>query len=589
MSDVRSQRQPALARPVLVLGGLLALAVVLALHLGGVLRPLERGALDARFDARGAQPVDGLAIVALDERSFSEMRVTWPMRRTLHARMIDALRRAGARTIVYDVQFTEPSASADDDLALFDAVARAPGTILATGESDAQGRTRVLGGDEQLAEIGARAASSTFPSEAGGVIRRYARENVRLDTLAMAVAQAHGAVPSARRFGAQGTALIDFRGPTGTIPTFSFVDVLRGRVPASTLRGRTVVVGATAPVLQDIHPTSAAGARMMPGPEIQANAIWTALHDNPLQEAPAWTAIALILLLGLTGILLVTWLGPLPGAGAGVLLLGAYAGVAYAAFTAGLVLPVAAPAMALVGALVATALLGVLSDAITRMQLARYSEQLEAEVRARTAELEASQLDIVLRLARAAELRDDDTGEHIDRMSGLCADVARELGSTDDEAELIRHASALHDIGKIGVPDGILLKPGKLTAEEFAVMREHVVNGATLLAGSDSAALQLAEEIARTHHERWDGTGYPAGLAGEAIPLSGRIAAVCDVFDALSSERPYKRAWSPDEVEAEIRRCRGSHFDPAVADALLAVVARRRVHEPRFEAPRRAA
>ena len=143
-------------------------------------------------------------------------------------------------------------------------------------------------------------------------------------------------------------------------------------------------------------------------------------------------------------------------------------------------------------------------------------------------------------------------------------------------AEMLRYASAMHDVGKIGTSDAILLKPGSLTYAEWEAMREHTTIGAAILAGSSSALIQMAETIALTHHERWDGRGYPAGLAGEDIPLVGRIAAVCDVYDALVSERPYKRAWSIEEACAEIHRQRGAHFAPDVADALLAVVARRR-------------
>lgn len=450
---------------------------------------------------------------------------------------------------------------------------RTPGTILATGESDANGRTRVLGGDEQLAEIGARAASSTFPSDAGGVIRRYDAENTKLITIAAAVAKQRGVTLDPSAFTGEG-ALIDFRGPTGTIPTYSFADVLAGKVPAERLRGQTVVVGASAPVLQDIHPTSAPGARLMPGPEIQANAIWTALRGNPLRDAPSWTSPVLTLLLAAAALLWVLVLGPRRAAVAVVITAAGFVGIAIAAFAGGIVLPVVAPLVGLVAVFVSTAACVAAAEAALRLQLTRYSEQLEREVKARTAELVDSQLEIVLRLARAAELRDDDTGEHIDRMSSLCGEVARELGFSDEDAERLRHASALHDIGKIGVPDGILLKPGRLTAEEFDVMRRHVVNGAELLTGSASPVLQLAEEVARTHHERWDGTGYPAGTAGEAIPLSGRIAAVCDVFDALTHERPYKRAWTVAEACAEVADQRGRHFDPAVADALLAVVRR---------------
>ncbi|MEH3052920.1 MAG: CHASE2 domain-containing protein [Patulibacter minatonensis] len=558
----------------IALVGALTLALATVAGALGVFAPLERLGVDARFEVRGNQPVDGVAVVALDERTFSSMQVTWPMRRTLHAQMLDRLRQAGVRRIVYDVQFTEPSASESDDLALFDAVERAPGTILATGESDANGGTRVLGGDEQLAEIGARAASSTFPSDSAGVIRRYAEENAGLVSLASAAASAAGRPLPASSYAGDGTALIDFRGPTGTVPTYSFVDVLRGRVDAAKLRGRVVVVGATAPVLQDLHPTSAPGARLMPGPEIQANAIWTALHGNPLRELASWSGVLLSVALGLLGLLAVLRFGPLRGPVLAVALAVAYCAVGVVAFANDAVIPIAAPLVALLATVLAATLLAVAAEIAARVHLTRYSAQLEAEVHARTAALAESQLEVVLRLARAAELRDDDTGEHIDRMSALCAEVARELGWSEPDALLIQHASALHDIGKIGVPDSVLCKPGRLTPEEFDVMREHVVAGAALLTHSDAPVLALAEEICRTHHEKWDGSGYPAGLAGEAIPLSGRIAAVCDVFDALSSERPYKHAWPRHEVLAEIRKCRGGHFDPRVADALLAVIAR---------------
>jgi CHASE2 domain-containing sensor protein len=563
-----------LRRVVGLFAGLAAILVVLVLVATGTLRSAERSTIDERFELRGAQPTSELAVVAIDEHTFSSLDVTWPMRRRLHAQMVDALRKAGVRRIVYDVQFTEPSEHADDDLQLFDAVARAKNTILATGESDGQGKTRVLGGDEQLAEIGAKAADSTFPSDAGGVIRSYQRENSHLASIANATAASVKQPINASAFGRGGKALIDFRGPAGTIPNYSFADVLNGRIDPAKLRGRIVVVGATAPVLQDIHPTAAAGPRQMAGPEIQANAIWTALHGNPLRATAGWVGTLLAVVLGLLGTALVVRFGPLRAIIGVVALAAAYVGAAGFAFDGGTVLPVAGPLLALVGAYVAAGFVAVAGEIAMRAQLSRYSEQLEREVQARTAELVETQLEVVLRLARAAELRDDDTGEHIDRMSEMCGEVARELGLPEPDARLLHHAAALHDIGKIGVPDAILLKPGRLTDAEFDVMREHVVAGAELLTGSNSPVLELAETVARTHHEKWDGTGYPARLAGTAIPLTGRIAAVCDVFDALTHERPYKRAWTIAEACAEVRRCRGSHFDPQVADALLAVIER---------------
>ena len=185
-------------------------------------------------------------------------------------------------------------------------------------------------------------------------------------------------------------------------------------------------------------------------------------------------------------------------------------------------------------------------------------------MRERTAELHDTQLEVVRRLARAAEWRDEDTGAHVERIGILCERLALAAGFSATDAETLRHAAVLHDVGKIGVPDRVLLKPGRLDEEEWEIMKTHAEIGASMLAGSPSPLVQLGEEIARTHHERWDGSGYPAGLRGEEIPLAGRICAICDVFDALRSRRPYKDAWTLDEAIAEIARQRGRHFDPAL-------------------------
>ena len=207
-------------------------------------------------------------------------------------------------------------------------------------------------------------------------------------------------------------------------------------------------------------------------------------------------------------------------------------------------------------------------------QLRAANAQLEERVTQRTRELERINLDLqesqteaLEKLAQAAEFRDDDTGEHIQRV-GRCAEkLALQLGLSAHEAGLIGRAATLHDIGKIAIPDSILLKPDKLTSEEFDVMKTHALTGAALLSRSRSPLMQRAEIIARTHHERFDGTGYPARLAGAAIPLEGRIAAVIDVFDALTHERPYKAAWTIEDALAEIEKCAGAHFDPVVVEA----------------------
>ncbi len=205
-------------------------------------------------------------------------------------------------------------------------------------------------------------------------------------------------------------------------------------------------------------------------------------------------------------------------------------------------------------------------------KLRQHADHLEEMVRERTIELEAARLDVLERLAAAAEYRDYTTGRHTHRVGLLSALLAERLGQASVEIELIRRAAPLHDVGKIGIPDHILLKPGKLTHDEFALMQGHVDVGARLLAHGRSKLINLAQEIAETHHERWDGSGYPHGRAGDDIPLVGQIVAVADVFDTLVNERPYKRAWPIEDATAEIRRQRGRWFAPRVVDAFFEVL-----------------
>lgn len=206
---------------------------------------------------------------------------------------------------------------------------------------------------------------------------------------------------------------------------------------------------------------------------------------------------------------------------------------------------------------------------------------LERLVQERTHEIRTTRLQVVQRLGRAAEYRDNETGSHILRMSHISALIARHAGWDEAQCEMMLHASPMHDVGKIGIPDAILLKPGKLTPEEWRIMQTHTRIGGDILGGDDSDLLHLAREIALTHHEKWDGSGYPEGLAGDAIPMSGRIVALADVFDALTSERPYKRAWPVAEALQWMRDNSGSHFDPRLAelffhllDDILAIRAR---------------
>jgi putative two-component system response regulator len=192
---------------------------------------------------------------------------------------------------------------------------------------------------------------------------------------------------------------------------------------------------------------------------------------------------------------------------------------------------------------------------------------LDERVRERTRELNETRLEVIRRLGRAAEFRDNETGYHIIRMSKYSQIIARTYGLGDQEADLILNASPMHDIGKIGIPDQILLKPGKLDKQEWEIMKTHAAIGAEILSGHDSELMVMARRIALNHHEKFDGSGYPNGLAGNDIPICARIVALSDVFDALTSERPYKKAWPVEEAVAEIRKCSGNHFDPQLVEA----------------------
>ncbi len=217
------------------------------------------------------------------------------------------------------------------------------------------------------------------------------------------------------------------------------------------------------------------------------------------------------------------------------------------------------------------------------LENSRLVQRLRATVDERSHELEetlqdlalsetkvlASQAETIFRLARLVEFRDEETGHHLDRMSSYCEILARQTGLSEERCQLVRLASQLHDVGKVAVPDSILLKRGKLTIEEFEVIKGHAETGFQMLSGGASEVVQLGALIARTHHERWDGSGYPRGLAGHGIPQEGRIAAVADVFDALTSDRVYRPAFPVKSAIGMMREERSRHFDPELLDAFL--------------------
>lgn len=207
---------------------------------------------------------------------------------------------------------------------------------------------------------------------------------------------------------------------------------------------------------------------------------------------------------------------------------------------------------------------------LAQKQLRMHNEILDQKVQERTQELQDTRLEIINRLGMAAEYRDNETGFHIIRMSRICYEIAKAAGLNRHESELILHASPMHDIGKIGIPDSILLKPDKLDAEEWRVMKSHTTIGEKILKGSNSDLLNAAQLIAMTHHEKWDGTGYPNGISRQDIPLMGRITSIADVFDALTSKRPYKDAWPVEKALDVMKKDAGTFFDPMLIRTFIA-------------------
>lgn len=338
----------------LAVGAGLTALVVLA-YATGLLGSLELGSVDSRFEIRGAQPAPkDVAVVKVDDVSFGELKQQWPFPRSLHAKAVDRIARAGAKVIAYDVQFTEPTEPAEDN-ALVEAVGRAGNLVLATSEVDQSGNTQVLGGGETLRRLSARPGNSILPIDSGGVVRRFNRSSDFLKSFGLVAAErALGRSIGAPEF-PEGGALIDYRGPPGTIPAVSFSRVVAGKVPDSFFRGKVVVVGVSAPSLHDLHPASTAPDGLMPGAEIEASAAWSAMHGFPLRVTPGWLNVLLIALMGIVVPLAALRLKPL-----WLLLLALGLGAAYVvgvqvAFESGRVLPftypLAALALASVGAL----------------------------------------------------------------------------------------------------------------------------------------------------------------------------------------------------------------------------------------------
>jgi adenylate cyclase len=362
LRSATGSRRRSFRRLKLVLFGINALVLiglVLAAYGLDLLDGPELDTIDARFEIRGDRGApDDVVVVRIDDVSFNELDQAWPFPRSLHAEAVDRLRQAGARVIAYDIQFTEPTKPREDN-ALITAVDRAQGVVLATTEVGQGGQTNVFGGDQVLRQTGARAGSSNYVNDSDGVIRRQPYAVDGLESFAVVAAEDF----RGRRLPArEGFEWIDFSGPPGTVTSVPFSRLLAGRTPPDIFRDKIVVIGATSPSLQDVHPTAVGGDAPMSGPEIQANAIATVLDDFPLRSAPGALNVALIVLLGLAGPAIAVVLGPLRAAICGALLAGLYAVAVQVAFNSGLIVsflyPLASLVIGVVGALAISVVLG---------------------------------------------------------------------------------------------------------------------------------------------------------------------------------------------------------------------------------------
>jgi adenylate cyclase len=326
-----------------------AAAIATLLYATHLLRSLELQSVDARFSVRGTQerPSD-VVVVGVDDVTFNELGIRWPFPRSLHARVIDRLREAGAKVVAYDVQFTEET-TPKQDLALFEAVGRMGGVVLSTTEVGAHGSTNVLGGDANLREVEARAANGNITTDPGGVVRKMHYELEGLVSFPVATAEAAtGERIEPAQMEGDGEAWIDYRGPPGTFRNIPFSRVMRGKVPDAALRGKTVIIGATAPSLQDVHATSTTGSSLMSGPELVANEVWTGEQGFPLSSSGFLVALLVILLLAAIPAAVTLRASPIPSILVALALALLYAGACQLAFDGGTILPVVYPLLALV-------------------------------------------------------------------------------------------------------------------------------------------------------------------------------------------------------------------------------------------------
>src|SRR3954447_25830441 len=343
------QRARRRLRLLLFLGNALVLtAFVITAYGFDILHGSELDTVDARFTVRGDRPAPkDVVVVKIDDVNFNNLQKRFPFPRSLHGKLVDRLRKDGAKAIAYDVQFTEPTETAEDN-ALIDAVERANNVVLATTEVDDKGRSNVFGDQSLVEEVGAQVGNASYLTDSGGVIRRMPYEVEKLKSFAVTAAEAASGKKIKASQVQKGGAWIDWHGPPGTVESVSFSRALEGKAPPNAFRGKIVVVGASAPSLQDVHATAVTGEELQPGPEIQAESIQTALDGFPIEEAPGAIDVILIVLLGLVGPAVALLFGPVRAAIFGVLAAALYVVAVQVAFNSGQIVNLLYPESSLV-------------------------------------------------------------------------------------------------------------------------------------------------------------------------------------------------------------------------------------------------
>jgi HD-GYP domain-containing protein (c-di-GMP phosphodiesterase class II)/CHASE2 domain-containing sensor protein len=613
----------------IILSGIL---IIFFLDYLGLFEGIDAYVYDISFRIRGShKPSDKIIIAAIDEKSLEQLG-RWPLKRIYYARLFDKMQQAAV--VGLDIILTEPS---DDDIILSEAIKRHGGVILPiyidrrlTIAKPSETLSAYGTGHVHIEYDIDNVAREVFHTLYYKDVQLYSLTSVMYEIMThrsfnrQKISAKTHEITSKRIF-QMDPLKINYYGNPGTFQYISMFDIIDGKYPSTFFNGKAVLVGLTAPGIVDMVSTPFSQQRnKMPGVEVQANILNNLIDGNSIQDIKEWIrwisaivfcAICLLsfiklgekkaaLLLIFSSLIITAlvfflfttfdlWTGPaLFYFSAIYIYMVTYImrldeaaknlDIKYSSVTSllGGYSDQKGPAVGLVSFLSP----GGINVKIQKLMWVehKYEKQLEYTVQQKTKELSQAlsmisnmSKEMIMRLTTAAESKDEHTGKHISRIGLYANRLAGKMEMPPDFIEKITLASAMHDIGKIGIPDDILLKPGQLTEEEFEIIKRHTIIGSKILSGSEYPMIQISSTIALCHHERWDGTGYPKGLKGQDIPIEARIIMICDVYDALRSPRPYKPAFDHQRTFQMITKgdvkTIPEHFDPDVLHAFIQI------------------